>query len=312
METKQKLNIFHPSTVLMLDDNRSFLEALRLNINGRAPVQIFTSPTYAISKVEQSRHPISKQVDFSFQAVCDLISNPKRFETISVAVVDYDMPEMNGIEFCRAIAGSGVKRLMLTAAADHELAVKAFNEGIIENFILKSDPDLYMSLEFSIAKLQYDHFWGNFGSLSWKDQNGRLTKPSVSNALFSESCGKTSPSEHYLVDQHGSFLLLGYDGTQTWMIIRTEEEIAGFQQVATTSLISDEIINKIAQKTHAPILLTEEQLCQHPSSWQPFLRPIRPVPGTIDYYAMVRENLFDFGKQGTFVSHRDFLNKVRS
>lgn len=304
----QTLNFFHPSTALILDDHRSFLEILRLGLTGRVLTQIVTNPIQAIKEIEKNRHPISQRANLSFKTIGDLINNPKRFEFISVVVVDYNMPEMNGIEFCRAIHGTGIKRIMLTGEADHKIAVKAFNEGILEHFILKGDPNLYTSLELTIAKLQHDYFASVFGQRLWKDQEGNLIKAKVPLALFSEACGKTSPSEHYLVDQHGSFLLLDHNGDQTWVIIRTEEEIAGFHQTAVTSLISDEITEKLAKRTHVPILLTEDEARKPASEWQQFLHSIKPVPGSPgSYCAIIRGNLFDFRKQNTFVSHQDFL-----
>ena len=44
---------------------------------------------------------------------------------------------MNGLEFCRNIQNLPIRKIMLTGRADTKLAVEAFNQKIIDKFLLK-------------------------------------------------------------------------------------------------------------------------------------------------------------------------------
>ena len=70
------------------------------------------------------------------------IYNKDRFNDVSVIIVDYYMDEMNGIEVCETLSKHPAKKILLTGGADKEnIAIDAFNKGIIHRFINKTDPD---------------------------------------------------------------------------------------------------------------------------------------------------------------------------
>ena len=57
-----------------------------------------------------------------------------------VAVMDVAMPELNGMEFCRRITDPSIRKIVLTGKADEHVAVKSFNEGLIDRFIRRIHP----------------------------------------------------------------------------------------------------------------------------------------------------------------------------
>lgn len=69
----------------------------------------------------------------------------------SVVVADYLMPDIDGLEFLDSIELPHTKKLLLTGAADQELAVSAFNSGLIDRFIMKGEENaLELFLEYSL------------------------------------------------------------------------------------------------------------------------------------------------------------------
>lgn len=71
----------------------------------------------------------------------------------AVVVSDYQMPEMNGIEFlsqCRILAPDTV-RIMLTGQADMRVAVNAVNQGHIFQFLCKPCPTEQLEAALSAA-----------------------------------------------------------------------------------------------------------------------------------------------------------------
>ena len=56
------------------------------------------------------------------------------------------MPDINGIEFCQNLKDKKVFKIMLTAEADSNIAIKAFNDGLINKFILKTTEHLHQGV----------------------------------------------------------------------------------------------------------------------------------------------------------------------
>ena len=61
-----------------------------------------------------------------------VIYDSKRFAMKTVVVVDYSMPNMNGLEVCKALEDLPLKFIMLTGKAEPETAIEAFNDGLIQ------------------------------------------------------------------------------------------------------------------------------------------------------------------------------------
>jgi CheY-like chemotaxis protein len=151
--------LFHPISVLFVDDNASFVSAIEHALTDQGKILISTDPTQAIQMIKQSEATMhntvahvmehieaEKSSDFTVNLLIDhihhAIYNPNRRQTIAVIFVDYLMPQMNGIEFCKTlkkiIPALNPEYVMLTAEADEQLAVEAFNAGWINKFLVKS------------------------------------------------------------------------------------------------------------------------------------------------------------------------------
>ncbi len=68
------------------------------------------------------------------------------------------MPEMNGLEFLFNVKNPFIKKVLLTGQADMELAIKAFNKQLIDQFIDKHDPKLRLKLNSIIETFQDQYF----------------------------------------------------------------------------------------------------------------------------------------------------------
>jgi CheY-like chemotaxis protein len=77
-----------------------------------------------------------------------------RYGQPQVCVVDYSMPAMNGLKTLQALTDWPGGRVLLTGQADEQLAVTAFNEGLIQQFIPKQVPDMAHRLVESVQRLQ--------------------------------------------------------------------------------------------------------------------------------------------------------------
>jgi CheY-like chemotaxis protein len=64
-------------------------------------------------------------------------ARPDRLELPLVLVSDYAMPAETGLSLCARHRYPGLQRILLTGVADTQVAVSAFNAGVIEQYVRK-------------------------------------------------------------------------------------------------------------------------------------------------------------------------------
>lgn len=291
-----------PTTLVMVDDNEDFLQSFRLSLIGKDPVQLFTNPHKALDYIKSSYRPYSssKYKRSGFQDIRELhktVYNSKRYETVSVVVVDYSMPEMDGLNFCRELISHPVKKILLTGEATDSIAVSAFNEGIIDHFVRKDTEPLDLSLNFAIARWREEYFSDlSKDVLSYLFEIPKVIALPERRQIWADTCNKIQfkgLSERYLLDDNGSELMIDVDKTPHWLIIRTEEQIETLYETAKETALPNNVIRQIKNKTHAPIFLTKEDDYISVDEWRPYIYPIEPVtcwPGY--YYTVLTGNKF--------------------
>ncbi len=220
---------YYPTQVVLVDDDANFLDSVSLLLDRSINYRLFQSARQALEHVNRAMafSEVIKRSYSSYKtgpfdsdtlthvdinALHKEIYNPDRFLMPSVVVIDYSMPEMSGLEYCVSLTNPYVKKILLTGRANTDLAVQAFNEGLIDQFINKNDPQLASKLNRSIANLQQQYFSRTFKILTdpvvASSQSRFLT-----NAAFIEFFNILRSTheivEYYLIDMpYSGFLLL--------------------------------------------------------------------------------------------------------
>jgi len=234
---------YHPTTVVVIDDNQLFLRGLDLELPDGKIYQLHHEPESALEVINASHHtrPLADRVftvpranpDMSFATVAlDLslieqeIKLVDRFRRVSVAVIDYSMPSMDGIEVCKAITNRSVKRLLLTGVADEKLAVAAFNDGLIDQFLAKQSVtaldtvfhcvDLLVKQYFDDVQARLHHALG--ATLAVYNENTAFVR------YFHDYMATHGIVEYYGVGDPAGFLLVDASGQLRRMLITTRAE----------------------------------------------------------------------------------------
>ena len=218
---------FFPTTTVVVDDSRSYLENLRIGLMSETILNLIDSPVTAIDFLR--RHCVSEDAltakcmkksdaifDYStsghmlhlnLEAIYQAVYNPARFNEISLVIVDYSMPQMTGIELLHEIKDLPCKKVMLTGEADQVIAVSAFNAGIIDKFILKGDADAMGLVDKAIEELQLSYFQeASQGILdSLKASGDCCLNDSHFVQFFKQLCIDHDIVEYYLTQAPGSF-----------------------------------------------------------------------------------------------------------
>ena len=111
---------YHPLKVVFLDDNRAFLDALEFEFCTRFNMTTLTNPDETLRIIDKNSQNFTKLIfkltkDVNVDTTTDrvlgfevgnmlkLIYDKARFDHVAVLVIDYEMPDMNGIKFCKKL-----------------------------------------------------------------------------------------------------------------------------------------------------------------------------------------------------------------
>jgi CheY-like chemotaxis protein len=268
-----KLPIFYyPSTIAWIDDDALFLKStsqillsnsFKTFVNPHECLKFFETYTPPLSKMNFLRDCIEHEyyetvnhspVDFNVPALHNLHNMPERSQEISVIIVDYEMPEMNGIELCQKLRSLPFKKILLTGEADHQEAVSAFNNNTIDRFISKDSPTLVADIQTHVAALTEQYFCDRtYALLSHieADHPSPLSDPTFID-FFRHWCNTHDIKEYTLIDKNGSFLAITADNKCLYFIIHTDRSINSFIKFNDDTHDAEFLINALKQREKIP------------------------------------------------------------
>lgn len=297
-----------PTEVVLVDDNAIFLNNLILALGDSYKVKAFSNPkeaveylsqkasladdfihTYLEHSIDDSGKVIKKGTLVNIGQLYKEVYNPKRFEIVSVVVVDYAMPQMNGQEFCNAIEKMPYKVLMLTGEADNKIAVDLFNRGVIHKFLLKAQDKYVEEVVKDIEELRNQYFISLSQKFTHSLGDGLtsiLSDPAYIEK-YHEICKENNIVESYILDDSGSQLLLDPSGKQVrWLIVKTDDDMQVFYEISSDEESSNASISS-ALKNREKIthFFNIQDSMRPPEKWQ--LYKANTIDGKNTYYYTV-------------------------
>ncbi len=297
---------YHPVKVVFLDDNRAFLDALDLEFSTQINMLTLTNPDLTMQKINchsnSNTPPIFKLmndvnldsinnrvINFDVSSLLNLIYDKTRFDNVAGLVVDYEMPDINGIEFCQKLKKRKIFKIMLTAEVDKDTAIKAFNHGLIDRFLLKTSEDLYPEITQAVQELTHRHFRelspnGYYNSILFENE--------LYQQLFSKVASQAQAVEYYVVDSSGSVLFLDKDANPTWLIIRNLEELTEQTDLLQGYDLPEKLMASVVKKEKILFLLTEKDYKKPISQWVDYLFDSKKMDDNY-YYSIIQDRLTD-------------------
>lgn len=240
--------LFHrPGAVVFLDDDPDYLEMLAMVLPRHWHVKLFLRPAECINYLQQEP-PFWEADAWHQQQLIDhwragrpLIPQilgywskyTERYALTRVCVVDYSMPAMDGLQALGELVDWPGSRVLLTGQADEQVAVQAFNRGLIDQFIAKQTPDISRRLIEAV-----EHLLGTPNARhaqTWRvtlspEQNALLRIPSVARDLGAFAAGRWI--EHVVIGQ--PFGVLGMDGSGnvSWLQLETSDGLKALSELA--------------------------------------------------------------------------------
>jgi CheY-like chemotaxis protein len=264
----------HPTLTVLVDDSDSFLRSLSFQLDPIHASKTFHDTNGALQWLRHSARsgraascaPLHMNFDtqnqpgdqfnvaLDLESIYRIASQPQRFATPAVLVVDYSMPQMNGLEFCERVSDLPCKKILFTGAADEKIAVSAFNRGLIDRYIKKSDAQALDILELEIATLQRSYFADQSETL--RDlvllHNYHFLGDPVLAMQVQRLKQDLGFIEHYIFPNPTGILFLDKFGRTRLMMIETEEGMAAQYEMARDSDAPQSLLDALQERRVLP------------------------------------------------------------
>ncbi len=280
---------YHPTTACFVDDNESFLTGLELMLPQYMNSRAFYDPHAALEFINQPHEMpslayrcFSQQNNSdttSFQLNLGLIEQEinliSRFARLSVAIVDYSMPTLNGIELCERIKDPHVGKVLLTGVADEKFAVEAFNAGIIDRFISKSHPratehisEFSLSMQQAYFRSQTQQLQSTLGLAAPTFINDQAVATYVRKLMFRKGF-----CEYYMVNEPPGLLMLKPNGEIQQLIVLTAQALADQANYARSHGAPDGVVRRLEKASHVGFFMEQLEGYAHTETypWSNFL-----------------------------------------
>jgi CheY-like chemotaxis protein len=297
----------HPSLTVLIDDSDSFLRSLSFQLDPSLASKSFHDTRSAVDWLNQrtredesqasalsasfDTYPQSleqKSVALDIEKIHRISFEKGRFMTPSVLVVDYSMPQMNGVELCHALRHLPCKKILFTGAADEKVAVDAFNRGLIDRYIKKSDDDALDRLETEIVALQREYFAARSDPLREMlalHNYGFVADPAFA-TLMRAVIDEHRIAEYYLYPTPAGILMYDRDGKAMLMVVETEESMESHYEMACDNEAPGSLLTALHERRIIPYFRDGDGMYSKDlgNGWHKYIEPAQMCQGREKYY----------------------------
>ena len=280
------LSLLHrPGSVLFLDDDTEYLEMLGMVMPAHWQVELFSRPAAFARRMqcEPARWEADAAAQLQMidrwrqgqpllpQLLRYWADHPQRHQLAKTCVIDYGMPGTNGLQVLETLIDWPGSRMLLTGQADEQVAVQAFNLGLIDQFVPKQAPDITRLLMGALRKLgQAAHPRINalWRATLRSTQQSILQIPAVAQAL--QTFTEKHWVEYVVLDQ--PFGLLGMDaaGRCHWLQLEPVASLGELAELAGSAGLGMETVRAVESGKLLAAIELHQQLG--------LLGPVRTAP----------------------------------
>lgn len=270
-----KFPLYHRSgSLIFLDDDIDYLEMLGMVVPGFLQVELFSRPTAFLARMKEEParwesdaglhlHMLERwrQGHRLLALVLDYWgSAPSRYQLAQTCVVDFAMPGLNGLKVLEALVDWPGSRILLTGQADEQIAIHAFNNGLIDQFIPKQTADIaarLMTTLIKLARTPHPRLNTVWRTALQSHHQALLEEPSVTEALLSRA--RERWVEYVVLGDPFGMLGLNAEGGCEWLQLEPVAGLGDVAELARTAGLGFDVVRAIQSGT----LLPAVELHQH-------------------------------------------------
>ncbi|MBA1149039.1 response regulator [Ectothiorhodospiraceae bacterium WFHF3C12] len=323
-----------PVTTVIVDDDTDFLNNFALELGDDLAYRLFDSPGQALGFLEDRRASLPPLYQRCFSPHRDAVGwpmrdhylrldvsslereslNPNRFGEVGVILVDYAMPEMDGLAFCERIADEQVKKILFTGVGDEKVAVQAFNDGLIDRYLRKHETGVIEQVNRTIRELQSQYFRdvGDLIHQSLRKGEAEFLEDAAFARYFDELCEARGIVEYYFVAEPNGFLMLDADGNPGRLVVLTDEDMQAHWEIASDQECPPALAEAISRRSIVPYFWrTGGYYRPECVDWEDFVYPAQAIDGRQRYYAAYVDAPQAYGDMpGAIHSHAAYLAEL--
>lgn len=256
------LSLFHrPGSILFLDDDPDYLDMLGMVVPTQWQIELFSRPSGfgERMRLEPARWEADANQQLQMidrwrqgqplipQVLRYWGSHPARYNLAKICVIDFAMPGTNGLQVLDTLLDWPGSRVLLTGQADENIAVQAFNNGLIDQFVPKQAPDITRLLMRVLRRLsEAPHARVN---AAWRQvlqpaQQSLLQIPSVSEALQAHATAHWV--EYAVLGQPFGVLGLNSQGQCQWLQLEVQSSLGDLAELVASAGLGLEVARAVS------------------------------------------------------------------
>lgn len=298
---------YYPTTTAFVDDSKTFLTNFSLQLQPDLAFKLFDTSKKALDYIsnahnssyvsersvdtfqENSGNPITNHtITLNLSSIQQEIYNSKRFSEVAVVAVDYNMPIIDGLEFCRKLTSNPIKKILLTGKGDEKIAVAAFNEGIINSYIQKNETQVIEHVNEQVLKLQIKYFQAITEKISSiiTGESPSFIRDPLFCKFFYDLCKTYNIVEYYLLEVTGSFLMLDADANPSILVVKRYTDLNVHYEFAKDNEAPKTILQAIRNGEKIPFTWQADDYFASlkAEDWEKQLFPAKQMEGRETYY----------------------------
>ena len=298
---------YYPNKWLWVDDDLLLLNSMAHVFSAEKYVQPFQSSQECLNFLKSYQSPLSKQsflksnkqdesygilqktpVDFDITSLASLADDQNRQNEITVMVIDYNMPDMDGFSLAQSTNHLSIQKILLTGKAQESQVITGFNGNLIHRFVQKSEVGMFEKLSSYLKELSLQYFQKI--TLPLLSHLETETKLPLSDPIFIEFfknyCERYQIKEYYLIDKQGRFLCIDILGNRSYLAVQSDSSIKSWLAMYgdEKALPRDEL-TILMEKKKIPFFGIGKEAWQIASSeWPMYFHAPKVLEGRERYY----------------------------
>lgn len=323
----------HPTTVVFVDDNELFLQALDVRMPGDMAYASYHNPRRALEQINKelglrpipdrcftkpsrSMHRRDSVIHLDLGLIEQEISNMERFHRISVVIADFAMPAMDGLTLLTSISDPWTKTVLMSGVGDEKLALDAFNDGLIDRYIPKNRlTTLDMVVDYS-QELQREYFLDQQRTIQESlslNPPELLEEPAVSR-YFTDLSKQYGFVEHYLVNDPPGFVFVSAQGALYRLIVLNDSEVTEQVEYAARHHAPPDVLEALSTRSRIGFFYEHvEDYGDDPYPWREYLCvPTRLGNNDIWWAALISNPPMEIDFSPVKSSYEAYLDEIDS
>lgn len=275
---------YYPTTTIWVDDDRNTLNSMTLVFGNQGHILPFQSANKCLEFLGQYKPPLLGQsflqsvtedenygvlkytpINVDVTQISELANLKDKHNEVTVMVIDYHMPEMDGFSLAKSISHLPIQKILLTGKAQDNDVINGFNNNLIHRFVQKAEDNQFGKLSLYLKELSIQYFENlTHPLLSTLEAESPLPlSDPIFIEFFTEYCEENKVSEFYLIDKNGSFLCIDYDGNKSCLIMQSDKGLDSWiSENMEEKLLSSNDIKLVKERKIIPFFGIGKELWQ--------------------------------------------------